>query len=745
MNQADQNHIELKLVIPTNRNSINNTQTTPTSHSERTPLLYTSTLFNSSSSSSSLQLELPIPDLPASRTSQFLTHGSDFIIISAAGLLSILNGYLYFDPGKSALKNLLGDYIKNLDKDVVASLNNYIGMSGLLANTFLAVRSLINLLKYQEPIDFDKDVPFDLKAIVKNIATNFGKNIQKNWKNISAKAALTLLCELIIIPFSYKTLYQLFDKNQKPEDHEIVKELFIIPSNVIASIIYANAGLELPEKLKKLLLPTVDKKLWNDYHDIFFNLATANDYKQALIKAYNETLIAPALKFLHLQLEEIEKIITLNILIPQDEKLKVLLDKAKQLDKKYVSDTANNLRLKLPDNKQQGLQFLESIYLNNIDIYANYSKFVSEFLKRYIRDISNTIIASVDVIFKSEIEQLIANSNELMAKNDYFSGSIKLLSPNTSHAAVYRAIVNIKLRKNKEEFAKTLLKNAGYLEPSIVRITLRSGGLILSLATFSVFFAGMVAGRGMTRLIFGNGHTILEDIFRMTFGVFAFGGRLPIFINSLTNFADFTTKAIPYNIVTLYQNFNILMNKLINRISNRLQISSDKKASDAIISIANVILQVGLGAGILAGVFPSPLGYMGIVKSGLDEAGPFPWLANVIFTVLAGLGAGIVNLWAGLNLGITLTGILIEFADLSVRPLINKCLNKVNFNMSQDREFYHTNYRYMQKLMQQLAEKAENAIDDTLTSSTLTMDATPTTAIESFDDERDEYNTTYQF
>jgi len=720
---------DLTLLIPPkfNSNLTNNSCTSSYSTTDRHSFFFTGTPFSYTADSTNygsitpsnpfLRRQTVVRSSP-SKVTQFLNASNDYFVIIAAASLSIFNGSLYFEPGESALENLLKAlegtlakvYIKIpeefFEKQAVKNFNSYVGLSGLIANTLLAIETLMQLLRHKHPVAYENDLKPELKSVFREITVNLAQNIKANFFSTLVKLLLTGACVSVIVPFSFQQLRKIFINDKLPSNLKAVKIILALFANIVAAATYGNGWRNLPERYRKISLENKDLRLWKDHLSLLRDLLTAKDYKQELIKAYNEmvfnSFFAPYAKknvtklldnltpgSSHLFKNHLDKRIQQADINPD---IKELLRKAINLDvellKEVISHKFNSAFV--PTEKLTPVQFIASFFELNRATFLDYATFYSNFFPNYFELVREKLL---------ELSKLAnPNRSKLIEIARFAPPDIreddKLLANSVSHEKVWHKINKLPDR-DLERLIKYLLNNHGLLSKSTTQEILSPIGAFLSvLGSLPVAAAGFVTGDGMISALLGPDYKKLRCISGLFFSVTAVGGRAPLFGLSGMRLSNHFATNMPYNLKKLWQNILTLW-QTIGEITRG---KFSEETGNALTSIGYIVFQlIFCYLSALMGVAFSPLGISGVCATAFKSLGgifEYLILPAVIFAFAGGLA---VNFSSALQFTQKIFNILVEFFDTILKPFLHKILQPCGISFNLDRQYYWESMNFLEK------------------------------------------------
>lgn len=650
-----------------------------------------------------------------SKATQFLNASNDFLVIAAATLLSIFNGSLYFEPGESALQNLLKALEDTLakahikipeeffEKQAVKNFNTYVGLSGLIANTLLAIETLMQLLRHKHPVAYENKLKPELKTVFREISVNLAKNIKANFFSTLVKILLTGACVSVIIPFSFQQLRKIFINDRLPSNLKAVKIIFALFANIVAAATYGNGWRNLPERYRKIRLENNDLRLWKDHLILLRDLLTVRDYKQELIKAYNETVFHSF--FTSYAKENIIKL--LNILIPGnsylfrkhlDKKIrqtninpaiKELLRKALNLDlellKEVISHKYNNTVV--PTEKLTPVQFIAHFFELNQQNFLDYPAFYRAFFTDYFELVREKLLNLAGPKHKLliTITQFVPLDSRL---------DDKLLAHSISYKKVLYKI-NILPDRDLKRLIRCLLSNNSLLSKSTTQNILSPIGAFLSVCgSFPTAAAGFMMGDGMVSALLGSDYKNLKFMSGLFFSVTAVGGRAPLFGLSGMRLSNHFAINMPYNLRKLWQNTLTLWQAMGEII--RCKFSAE--TGNALTSIGYIVFQlIFCYLSALMGIAFSPLGISGVCATAFKSLGGIFEYFILPAVMLAFTGGLAVNFSSALQFTQKIFNILVEFFDTILKPFLHKLSQPCGLSFNLDRQYYWESVNFLEK------------------------------------------------
>ncbi|MDF2867293.1 MAG: hypothetical protein K0S11_763, partial [Gammaproteobacteria bacterium] len=643
-----------------------------------------------------------------------LFRSNDGGIFTVAILLSILNGYLYFEPGKNALASLLNamkDILAQVNLEIpneffqskaVKNFNTYVGFSGLIANTLLAIETLMQLLHHRHPVAYENNIKPKFSAIFKETLYNFGKNIKANFFSTLVKLLLTGACLTVIIPFSFQQLQKIFAGDKHPTHYKSLNILLALFSNVVAAAIYGNGWRNAPDKYKKAKMENNAIHLWHDHLTTLFNLLTAVDYKRELVKAYNKFVVTsffgphastnitrlldilitsnPNSAYKHLN----DRIKEADI----DKNIKTLLKNAKNLNINLLKETARDkLQVTLPVEELEPTHFIYRIFELDKQNFPDYHQFYKNFFTNYFE------------LVREKLLQMAPEDRQAVIRNMQFTSldirdDDRLLTNSASYEEVF-AKIKILPDKDLKQLIEFLLSNNGLLTRSAVQKFRRATTLLVGAMTgLPTAAAGLVAGKGLVQALLGPGHRTLEIISGLVFGIAAPVGRGGIFSFSLTRLVDHFVITVPYNLKKLCQDAITLWVAIGDIVRCRFS----EETSSAIISIGYISFQLGFYyLSTLMSIVFSPLGVAGVSATALKYLGGFFEYLILPGIVIAFVGGLAVNFSSALHFAQKISNLLVEFFDTVLKPFLNKVLHSCGLDFTSDRQYYWESVRFLEK------------------------------------------------
>jgi|GEM_PF-2095327 len=671
-------------------------------------------------------LKDPRPSL--STTTRILNTINDSTIFVTAMGLSLLNGYIYFSPGKNALEKVLkasADLLAKIDITIpadffqrpsVINFNLYVGLSGFIANTLLAIETLTQLLHHRYPIAYKEDIPAEIGPIFTEIISNLKKNLQRNLGSTLAKFFLTVICMSVIIPFSYQTLSNIFKDTEHPYNTKVRDIIFALFGNIVAAAIYGNGWRTAPKRIKTNLLDNDDIHLWNEFLDLSFNLLTARDYKQELIKAYNglvinEVFTSHARTNIKMLLKELapkktfakqasleKKIEAANL----NSEISSLLIRAQSLNIDLLKETAKEkLHDELSPEDLEPVEFITKLF----EKYR--TRYNDDYCLFYI-----TLFQNYFDLIRDKLKNLCPEKDEALSSIEFnqlapFDDDILL-----HQAESYQQVCNkIKALPEKEmkNFIEIFLTNMNMLRPNLLTKIRKGASFTAGFASAAVTTAaGIDAGGGMFTALFGEGHPVLKGIFGQTpFGASAFLGRGPLFGLSVAKLSDHYAHYIPYNANKIWQDTTTLWQAMGEIVTCRF----NDRTKSALVSIGYITFQIGFyHLSALAGIAASPLGIAGVCASALENLGGFFYYLILPGILIAYAGGLVVNFSSALNFAQRITNILLRFWDTILTPFLNRQLNRIHLSFDDDKQYYWETMDFLSKQASKFIKEIDDAI-----------------------------------